>query len=71
MGIGGMIIRKPGVLLLGGLIGAGTAMLLAPTRGREARKRIAEFADDARYGTRRYIKKAKRKIILGGLRILL
>ena len=32
--------------LLGGLVGAGFALLLAPQSGRETRQKIREFTDD-------------------------
>lgn len=34
--------------LLGGIVGAGLAMLLTPQSGRETRQKIREFADDVR-----------------------
>lgn len=34
--------------LLGGVVGAGVALLLAPRSGRETRQKIREFADDVR-----------------------
>jgi len=34
--------------LLGGIVGAGLAMLLAPQSGRETRQRIRELAEDAK-----------------------
>ncbi|MBA4372024.1 MAG: hypothetical protein C0402_04095 [Thermodesulfovibrio sp.] len=34
--------------LLGGIVGAGLALLLAPQSGEETRKKIKEFADDVK-----------------------
>jgi len=34
--------------LVGGIVGAGVALLLAPESGRKTRKRIAHFAEDAK-----------------------
>ena len=34
--------------LLGGIVGAGVAMLLAPQSGRETREKIKDFAEDVR-----------------------
>ncbi len=34
--------------LLGGVVGAGLAMLLTPQSGRETRQKIREFADDVK-----------------------
>lgn len=41
--------------LLGGLVGAGAALLLAPKSGKETRQRIAEFAGDARDKAEDYV----------------
>jgi ABC-type thiamin/hydroxymethylpyrimidine transport system permease subunit len=71
MMITNLILRKPGVLLIGSLIGAGAAMLLAPRPGKATRRIIAGFTDEAKYGARRYFKRSKRKLIFAGLRMLL
>lgn len=49
--------------LLGSLVGAGLALLLAPQAGKETRARIRETADDVREKTESYIREAKEKII--------
>lgn len=49
--------------LLGGLVGAGVALLLAPKSGRETRLRIRETADDAMEKAEGYAEQAKSKVI--------
>lgn len=41
----GMVLLS---FLLGGMVGAGVALLLAPKSGRETRQRIMDLADDVR-----------------------
>lgn len=41
--------------LLGGLIGAGIALLLAPKSGKETRQRLSELAGEARDKTEDYV----------------
>ncbi len=41
-------MNRIGATLLGGLIGAGAALLLAPGPGRETRRRLRNRADDLR-----------------------
>lgn len=48
--------------LLGGLMGAGVALLLAPKSGRETRQRIRELADDVKVKTEDYVEQAKGKV---------
>ncbi len=48
--------------LIGGIIGAGLALLLAPQSGRKTRKQIADLAEDARDSASDYAKKLKRSI---------
>lgn len=48
--------------LLGGIVGAGLAMLLAPQSGRETRKRIKEFADDMREKAEDYVEDIKKGV---------
>ncbi len=48
--------------LLGGIVGAGLALLLAPQSGEETRKKIRDFADDVKDRTTDYVEKAKGKI---------
>ena len=44
---------------MGGVVGAGIALLLAPQSGRETREKIKEMADDVKLKTTDYIQKAK------------
>jgi gas vesicle protein len=48
--------------LLGGLVGAGIAFLLAPQSGRETRRRITEFADDMRDRAEDYAHQARESV---------
>lgn len=48
--------------LLGGMVGAGLALLLAPQSGEETRKKIKDFADDVKDKTTDYVGKTKEKI---------
>lgn len=48
--------------LLGGLVGAGVALLLAPKSGSETRKRIIELADDAREKAEDYVEQVKGRV---------
>lgn len=45
--------------LLGGMVGAGLALLLAPHSGEETRKKIKEFADDVKEKAEDYMTHAK------------
>lgn len=47
--------------LLGGMVGAGVALLLAPKSGRETRQQIKEFTDDVREKAENYVEQAKGK----------
>jgi gas vesicle protein len=49
--------------LLGGVVGAGLALLLAPQSGDETRRKIKDFADDVREKTSAYADKTKEKIV--------
>ncbi|MEW6570019.1 MAG: YtxH domain-containing protein [Nitrospirota bacterium] len=51
--------------LLGGLVGAGIALLLAPQSGIETRRRIREFTDDVREKAKDYAGDVKEKITAG------
>jgi len=51
--------------LLGGLVGAGFALLLAPQSGRETRHRIREFSDDVREKAKGYVGEVKGKVASG------
>jgi gas vesicle protein len=48
--------------LLGGIVGAGLALLLAPQSGEETRKKIRDLADDVKDKTTGYVDKTKGKI---------
>ena len=48
--------------LLGGVVGAGLALLLAPQSGKETRTKIKETAEDVKEKAETYIKEAKEKI---------
>jgi len=48
--------------LLGGIVGAGLALLFAPQAGDETRKKISDFADDLKDRTTDYVEKTKEKI---------
>ncbi len=47
--------------LLGGVVGAGMALLVAPQSGEETRRKIKELADDIKEKTNEYINEAKDK----------
>ncbi|WP_333652151.1 YtxH domain-containing protein [Dissulfurispira sp.] len=49
--------------LLGGMVGAGLALLLAPQSGVETRKRIREFTDDVREKVTEYVGQTKEKVV--------
>jgi gas vesicle protein len=46
---------------LGGLVGAGIALVVAPKAGEETRKMIKELADDAKKKAEDYLEQAKSK----------
>ncbi len=48
--------------LLGGVVGAGLALLLAPQSGEETRRKIRELADDVKDKATGYVDKTKEKI---------
>jgi len=48
--------------LIGGIVGAGLALLLAPQAGRKTRKQIADMAEEVMDYTSDYAKKLKDKI---------
>lgn len=48
--------------LLGGLVGAGVALLFAPSPGNETRRRIREIADDAIDMADDYVEQVKSKV---------
>lgn len=49
--------------LLGGLVGAGVALLLAPASGRETRQRIRDLADDVKDRAEDYSDQIKSRAI--------
>ncbi len=49
--------------ILGGLMGAGVALLLAPRSGEETRRRIRELADDVREKAEGYVEQTKGKVM--------
>jgi gas vesicle protein len=51
--------------LLGGLVGAGFALLLAPQSGRETRQKIKDLTDDVREKTLGYVGEVKEKVTEG------
>jgi gas vesicle protein len=48
--------------LLGGIVGAGFALLFAPRSGRETRERIKEIADDVKVKAKDYVEDVKGKV---------
>jgi len=52
--------------LLGGIVGAGFALLFAPKSGRETRQSIKDIAEDVRDKTKDYVEDVKGKVT-GGL----
>ncbi len=48
--------------LLGGVVGAGLALLLAPQSGPETREKIRGFADDVKNKTTHYVDDTKEKV---------
>jgi len=48
--------------LLGGIVGASLALLLAPQSGRETRRRIRELAEDVKDKTKDYAGDVKEKV---------
>lgn len=48
--------------LLGGMVGAGLALLLAPQSGPETRKKIMDIADDVKEKANEYVSQAKETV---------
>ncbi len=48
--------------ILGGIVGAGAALLMAPDSGENVRKKIREFADDARSKAGEYAGQTRRTL---------
>lgn len=51
--------------LLGGLVGAGFALLLAPQSGSETRQKIRELSEEAREKAKGYVGDVKEKVTSG------
>jgi gas vesicle protein len=49
--------------LLGGVVGAGLALLFAPQSGRETRQKIRDLTDEVKDKTTEYVKQAKEKAV--------
>ena len=47
---------------IGGLVGAGVALLLAPQSGKETKQKIKELADDAKEKAAKYAEEVKSKV---------
>jgi len=58
--------RSTGSIILaffiGGLVGAGVALLLAPQPGKETRQKIKELADEAKEKAAKYAEEVKSKL---------
>ena len=58
--------RSTGSIILaffiGGLVGAGVALLIAPQSGKETRQKIKELADDAKEKATQYAEEVKSKV---------
>lgn len=48
--------------LLGGMVGAGLALLLAPQSGQETRRKIRELTDEVKGKTGDYVQHAKERV---------
>ena len=46
-------------LLVGGIVGAGLALIFAPFSGKKMRRKLTNIADDARYYASEYAKKLR------------
>jgi len=57
-GVGSVLLS----FILGGVIGAGLALLLAPQSGVETRRRLRELTDDVKERASEYIGQAKEKV---------
>lgn len=49
--------------LLGGVIGAGTALLLAPQSGKKTRKQIKDLAEDIKDQAVEYVDELKKRVL--------
>lgn len=48
--------------LLGGMVGAGLALLMAPQSGQETRRRIKELAEDVKSKSSEYVSHTKERV---------
>jgi len=48
--------------LLGGIVGAGLALLVAPQSGRETRQKILDFTDEVKGKTDEYVSRTRQKM---------
>lgn len=48
--------------LLGGIVGAGLALLVAPQSGKETRQKILDLADDVKDRTNEYVNQTRQKV---------
>lgn len=55
-------LRKPAMFVLGGLVGTGTALLLAPASGKETREKIGDFAGDVKSRAQCYALRGRDKM---------
>lgn len=51
--------------ILGGIVGAGIALFLAPKSGSETRQKIKEFAEDVKDKAQNYVEDVKGKVATG------
>ncbi len=51
--------------LLGGIVGAGFALLFAPKSGSETRQRVKDFAEDVKDKAKNYVEDVKGKVAAG------
>jgi len=51
-----------GSLIIGGLAGAGAALMFSPVSGKEARQRIRDLSEDIRCKTQNYGRKVSGKV---------
>ncbi len=54
-----------GSLILGGLAGAGAALMFAPLSGKQTRQRIGDFAEDVKCKAQTYGRRASSKMTSG------
>ena len=59
LGVGAVLLS----FFVGGIVGAGVALLVAPKTGEETRKMIKEFADETKEKVEGYVHDAKGKAV--------